>query len=110
MFWFMCRLIHTLTGMHLDGVRGRYGATPSGIAAAVAAARAGMTVAVVEQTDRIGGMITGGLSCSDTGNASVIGGIAREVFVRIGAEYGLSNGTAGSVRTPRCTFESSPQN
>lgn len=50
-----------------------YGSTPSGIAAAVAASRAGRTAAIVDPSPVIGGMITGGLSCSDTGNASVIG-------------------------------------
>lgn len=66
-------------GSHVDALQPPpvdvivYGSTPSGIAAAVAASRAGRTAAIVNPSPVIGGMITGGLSCSDTGNASVIG-------------------------------------
>src|SRR5664279_470651 len=42
-----------------------YGATPAGIAAAIAAAEDGEKVLLVEPTDRIGGMITCGLSHTD---------------------------------------------
>ncbi len=42
-----------------------YGATPAGIAAAIAAAEAGENVLLVEPTDRIGGMVTSGLSHTD---------------------------------------------
>ena len=48
----------------------------------------------MERSDMLGGMVTGGLACSDTGNASAIGGIARELFVRIGGIYDLPRGTA----------------
>jgi NADPH-dependent 2,4-dienoyl-CoA reductase/sulfur reductase-like enzyme len=77
---------------HVDVVV--YGATPSGIAAVLAAARQGKSVRLVEQSNHLGGMVTGGLACSDTGNASAIGGIARELFVRIGSMYGLPPNTA----------------
>ncbi len=39
-----------------------YGATPGGIAAAVAAAKSGQRVTLVEPTARIGGLVTSGLS------------------------------------------------
>ncbi len=42
-----------------------YGATPGGIAAAVSAARSGLRVAVVEPTNRVGGLVTSGLSHTD---------------------------------------------
>src|SRR2546430_2240189 len=42
-----------------------YGATPAGIAAAIASAEDGEKVLLVEPTDRIGGMITCGLSHTD---------------------------------------------
>ena len=42
-----------------------YGATPAGIAAAIAAAEDGEKVLLIEPTDRIGGMITCGLSHTD---------------------------------------------
>src|ERR1700761_8474639 len=42
-----------------------YGATPAGIAAALAAAGDGERVLLVERTNRIGGMVTNGLSHPD---------------------------------------------
>ena len=69
-----------------------YGATPSGIAAALAVAREGRRAALVHPLARIGGMMTGGLGMTDVGNARVIGGLALEVFSRIGAAYNASAG------------------
>ena len=59
-----------------------YGGTPGGLGAALAAAREGASVVVVEPTKWIGGMVTGGLASTDVGNEKVIGGIAREFFTR----------------------------
>ncbi|HTU26131.1 MAG TPA: FAD-dependent oxidoreductase [Pirellulales bacterium] len=64
-----------------------YGATPAGIAAAIAAARAGARVILIEPTKWIGGMVTGGLTSTDTGLQATIGGIAREFFERAAARY-----------------------
>ena len=64
-----------------------YGATASGVATAVAAARQGRSVALVGVDGHIGGMLTGGLSWTDKGDERVIGGISREVFKRIGQHY-----------------------
>jgi hypothetical protein len=69
-----------------------YGATPAGIAAALAIAREGRSCALVHPLARIGGMMTGGLGMTDVGNVRVIGGLALEVFTRIGAEYNTSAG------------------
>lgn len=59
-----------------------YGGTPGGITAALAAARAGRDVVLVESSDRLGGMMTGGLAKSDVGSSgnSVVGGLAKEFF------------------------------
>lgn len=59
-----------------------YGGTPAGLSAAIAAAREGASVVVIEPTKWIGGMVTGGLASTDVGNEKVIGGIAREFFTR----------------------------
>ena len=70
-----------------------YSATGGGFASAIAAARAGAAVTLVGATggggmgDHIGGMVTGGLQHADCGNASVIGGIAREFFERTERQY-----------------------
>ncbi len=66
-----------------------YGATPSGIMAAVSAAREGMRVALVEPTSHVGGMVSGGLSNSDVDNQKqLIGGLARAFFISAGSHYG----------------------
>jgi NADPH-dependent 2,4-dienoyl-CoA reductase/sulfur reductase-like enzyme len=64
-----------------------YGGTPGGVTAALAAARAGQTVALLEPTKWIGGMMSGGLAKTDVGNrgAEVISGLAIEVFEKIRA-------------------------
>lgn len=64
-----------------------YGGTPAGITAAIAAAREGATVLIVDPTKHIGGMVTGGLSRTDTGNVAVVGGIALEYITRTDAKY-----------------------
>ncbi len=60
------------------------GATPGGIAAAVAAARAGQPAAILEPTHWVGGMMSGGLTKTDIGprGHEIIGGIAAEFFQR----------------------------
>ncbi len=67
-----------------------YGGTAGGAVTAIAAAREGVRVALVEPTRHIGGMVTGGLSKTDIGKQEVIGGIAREFFERTGKYYNRS--------------------
>lgn len=64
-----------------------YGATASGVAAAVSASRQGMHVALVSVDGHVGGMVSGGLSETDKGREEVIGGISREFFERVGKHY-----------------------
>lgn len=64
-----------------------YGATPGGITAAVAAARARVSVVLIEPSRHIGGMVSGGLSATDYGNPAYIGGLALEFFERAAAKY-----------------------
>ncbi|HZC43774.1 MAG TPA: FAD-dependent oxidoreductase, partial [Acidobacteriaceae bacterium] len=66
-----------------------YGATASGAIAALAAAREGMHVVLLEPGNHVGGMLTGGLSATDVGNPNVIGGDALEFFERVGRYYDL---------------------
>ncbi|MBM4154598.1 MAG: FAD-dependent oxidoreductase [Lentisphaerae bacterium] len=65
-----------------------YGATPGGITAAIAADRTGASVVLLEHGTRIGGMMASGLGHTDVGDKRTIGGLAGEVFKRIGAKYG----------------------
>ena len=64
-----------------------YGGTSAGIAAAVQAKRMGISAIVIEPTNRVGGLTTGGLGQTDIGNKQVIGGIAREFYHAIWVHY-----------------------
>ena len=72
-----------------------YGGSSGGVVAAVQAARMGKRVVLVEPGRHLGGMMAGGLSRSDVGSterAKLFGGLAREVFERIGKHYGQDPG------------------
>jgi hypothetical protein len=60
-----------------------YGATPGGIGAAIAAARRGSKVALLEPTRQIGGMMTSGLGRTDIPSLEASGSIFREFAGRI---------------------------
>ncbi len=57
-----------------------YGGTASGIAAALAVAKAGLRALIVEPSRWIGGMTGGGLMHIDWGRREAVGGLAREVL------------------------------
>src|SRR4051794_26488566 len=64
-----------------------YGATPAGIAAALAAAEDGEKVMLVERTDRIGGMSTNGLSHPDFRTFKALSGTYLELTRRTLEHY-----------------------
>ncbi|MFL5620750.1 MAG: FAD-dependent oxidoreductase [Gemmatimonadaceae bacterium] len=66
-----------------------YGGTAGGVVAAVSAARMGLTVALLEPTPHVGGMVTGGLSATDHGEKIVVGGDALAFYRRVGGKYGV---------------------
>ena len=63
------------------------GATPGGIAAAVAAARLGENVALIEYEDHIGGIVTNGLTNADIGKQQAVGGLFYEFTRRVVRYY-----------------------
>src|SRR5687768_17057410 len=67
-----------------------YGGTSGGVIAAVQTARMGKSVIVVNPAVHLGGMSSGGLGATDTGNTGAIGGLSREFYQRVGRHYGLS--------------------
>jgi len=67
-----------------------FGATSAGVAAAVQAAREGRKVVLTEHGGHVGGLTAGGLSQTDIGNKSAIGGLAREFYQRLGRHYGTN--------------------
>src|SRR5438105_320200 len=64
-----------------------YGATASGIAAAVQTTRMGKRAVLAEPGKHLGGLTSGGLSATDIGNKAAIGGISREFYGRIARHY-----------------------
>src|SRR5262245_38626595 len=64
-----------------------YGGTPGGVAAAISAARAGRTVALIEYHRHLGGMTTSGLGKSDIETPDAIGGLFREFTTKVYAHY-----------------------
>lgn len=66
-----------------------YGATSSGIAAAVQAARMDKSVIIIEPgiSQQLGGLTSGGLGRTDFGNKKVIGGISLEFYKDINRYY-----------------------
>ncbi len=64
-----------------------YGATPSGISAAVNAAREGVSVALFEETDHVGGLTSSGLSNTDFHSFEALGGTWLEFMNRVEEHY-----------------------
>ena len=64
-----------------------YGGTSAGIASAIQASRMGKSVVIIEPSNRLGGLTTGGLGQTDIGNKHVIGGISREFYQNIRKYY-----------------------
>ena len=61
-----------------------YGGTSAGVVAAVQATRMGKSVVLIEPGIHLGGLSSGGLGETDSGDKSVIGGVSREFYQRLG--------------------------
>lgn len=68
-----------------------YGGTSAAITAAVQVARMGKSLIVVCPDIHLGGLSSGGLGFTDTGNKQVIGGLSREFYQQVYAHYQKSN-------------------
>jgi len=64
-----------------------YGGTSAGVSAAVQCSRMGKSVVIIEPTQFLGGLTTGGLGATDIGNKRAIGGLSREFYQRIHKKY-----------------------
>ena len=64
-----------------------YGATAAGVAAAVSAAEAGAHTRLVAAETHVGGMVSGGLSWTDVGDTTVLGGFARRFYAAVADRY-----------------------
>jgi len=64
-----------------------YGGTSAGVTAAIQASRMGKSVVLIEPSDHLGGLTTGGLGFTDSGNKAVVGGLAREFYQCVKKHY-----------------------
>ena len=80
-----CILPHPARAAEYDLVI--YGGTSAGVVAAVQAKKMGRSVIVVSPDKHLGGLSSGGLGFTDTGDKSVIGGLSRDFYHRIWQHY-----------------------
>lgn len=64
-----------------------YGGTSAGVVAAVQSVRLGRSVVLIEPTQRLGGLTSGGLGQTDIGNKAAIGGLARDFYRAVRRHY-----------------------
>ena len=64
-----------------------YGGTSGGISAAVQAKRMGLNPVIIEPTNRLGGLSSGGLGDTDFGKTAAIGGLSMNFYQRVGNKY-----------------------
>lgn len=64
-----------------------YGGTSGAVVAAIRAAKSGKKVYMVSPDVNLGAMSSSGLGMTDSGNTAAIGGLSREFYKRVYAEY-----------------------
>ena len=64
-----------------------YGGTSAAVTTAVRARKMGKTVIIVSPDTHLGGLSSGGLGFTDTGNKEVIGGLSRDFYHRLYMRY-----------------------
>ena len=64
-----------------------YGGTCAGVISAVQAKKMGKTAIIVAPEKHLGGLSSGGLGFTDTGNKAVIGGLSRDFYHRVYMHY-----------------------
>jgi hypothetical protein len=90
-------LLSALLGLGSQSVLGAaydlviYGGTSAGVIAAVQAKRMGKSAIIVCPDKHLGGLSSGGLGFTDTGDKSVIGGLSREFYHRVWKHYDQSD-------------------
>lgn len=82
-----------------------YGGTPAGITAAIAVARSGKSVILIEPGNHLGGAVAGGLGATDKGIEETVGGLSRHFFERVGKHYGKPISWSFEPHVAEQTFE-----
>ena len=75
-----------------------YGATSSGITAAIQASRMNQSVILIGTREHLGGLTAGGLGATDIGNKNVIGGLSREFYRRVALHYAVDENWVHETR------------
>ena len=65
-----------------------YGANSAGVIAAYTAKTMGKSVLLIEPSNHLGGLTTGGLGYTDIGNKFAVTGLSRDFYRRLGEHYG----------------------
>ena len=86
------------TGVFADVVI--YAATPSGIAAAIEAAQLGKRVTLLEPTQHVGGIMSNGLTATDSYGGTAFGGIVAQFLQNTYALYGGQTGSSSYYFAP----------
>lgn len=85
--WLLCMGVFVMQSHAAEFDVVVYGGTSAGVIAAVQAKRMGKSAVIVGPDTHLGGLSSGGLGFTDTGNKAVIGGLAREFYHRIWKHY-----------------------
>ncbi len=80
---FLCCCLPSLAAEQVAADVCIYGGTSGGVIAAVESARLGKKTVLIESTQRLGGMSSGGLGMTDNGSTDTIGGLSREFYQRV---------------------------
>lgn len=84
-FFFICQFCQAQNNYTADVII--YGGTASAVMAAVQVKKMGKTVIIVSPDKHLGGLSSGGLGFTDTGNKEVIGGLSKEFYQRLFNHY-----------------------
>lgn len=82
-----------------------YGATPAGITTAIQAKKMGLSVAIAEFGNHVGGMTASGLGATDLGVEKAVGGLSREFYKAIGQYYNKEIQWTFEPKAARYVFE-----
>ncbi|RYG35069.1 FAD-dependent oxidoreductase [bacterium] len=84
-----------------------YGGTSAAVAAAVQVRRMGKRVLLLSPDEHLGGLTSGGLGWTDSGDIRTVGGLSREFYHRVWEHYGKPEGWSWQRRE---TFGGAAQN
>jgi hypothetical protein len=82
-----------------------YGGTSAGVIAGYSAKKLGKNALIIEPSNHLGGLTSGGLGFTDIGNKFAVTGLARDYYRRIGKRYGSFEKWTFEPSVARSVFE-----